>query len=78
MIRAQLHHDFTVRVCRRCAQLCWKAESLLLAVRSDNLDAVARYVQAGKDCNIYVGFVPHLDYLLTLSHSTASVRSTML
>ncbi|KAJ1466648.1 hypothetical protein T484DRAFT_1922153 [Baffinella frigidus] len=46
-----------VRVCRTCAQLCWKAESLLLAIRSDNVDVVRRYVQGGKDCNFYTGSV---------------------
>ena len=49
-----------VRICRRCSQLCWKAESLLLAVRTNNIDAVSRYVRSRKDCNIYVGVFPPL------------------
>lgn len=49
-----------VRICRDCSQMCWKAESLLLAIRTHNTEAVTRYVKGGKDCNFYTGVFPPL------------------
>ncbi|EKX32189.1 hypothetical protein GUITHDRAFT_148796 [Guillardia theta CCMP2712] len=40
--------------------LCWKAESLLLAIRTENVQLVSRYVKSGKDCNFYTGVFPPL------------------
>ena len=54
-----------VRVCRNCAQMCWKAESLLLAIRANNIDLVRRYVKGGKDCNFYSGVFPPLTIAAT-------------
>jgi len=49
-----------VRVCRHCSQLCWKSEALLLAIRTNDIETVSRYVKANRDCNFYIGVFPPL------------------
>lgn len=49
-----------VRVCRKCARLCWKAEALVQAIQANDVNSLVKYVQRKNDCNLHIGVFPPL------------------
>uniref|UniRef100_A0A7S0NDK9 FYVE-type domain-containing protein n=1 Tax=Hanusia phi TaxID=3032 RepID=A0A7S0NDK9_9CRYP len=49
-----------VRVCRKCARLCWKAEALVQAIQANDVNSLIKYVQRKNDCNLHIAVFPPL------------------
>jgi len=49
-----------VRVCRKCARLCWKAEALVQAIQANDVNSLIKYVQRKNDCQLHIAVFPPL------------------
>lgn len=49
-----------VRVCRKCARMCWKAEALVQAIQANDVNSLIKYVQRKNDCNLHIAVFPPL------------------
>ena len=60
-----------VRVCRKCARLCWKAEALVQAIQANDVNSLIKYVQRKNDCNLHIAVFPPLTVAAGTSLSLA-------
>lgn len=65
-----------VRVCRKCARLCWKAEALVQAIQANDVNSLIKYVQRKNDCNLHIAVFPPLTVAAGVLHTLPQVMSS--